>query len=99
MHAAGTPKALSYYVSAMYCISYVLLLLWGLKVHGFQKTPKSLCVYCKDQHCIDPNYHRLSILRNAHPFPVPQSKLEAALFGATFSFKPDCSRYGYFTKG
>jgi hypothetical protein len=36
---------------------------------------------------MDPNYHGLLIFRDTHTFPVSQSKLEAALFGATFSFK------------
>jgi len=35
-----------------------------------------------------PTIHRLPMLRDAHTFPVPQSNLQAALFGGTFSFEP-----------
>jgi hypothetical protein len=34
-----------------------------------------------------PTIHGLSMLKDTRTFPISQSKLEAALFGATFSFK------------
>ncbi len=55
---------------SVYCYCYCY---WGLKVHGFDKPPKSSCGHYKDQHCIDPNYHGLLILRDTHTFPVSQN--------------------------
>jgi hypothetical protein len=65
---------------------HTVIVIGGLKVHGFDKTNIQLCRYYKDLHYTDPNYHRLSIPRDVHTFPISQSKLETALFVAIFSF-------------
>ena len=55
---------------------------------GLAKPLNHICGHYKDQHKANPNYQRLSMLRDIYNFPVSQSKLEATLFGVTFSSEP-----------
>jgi hypothetical protein len=51
---------------------------------GLAKPPKYECGQLQICPVTIPTNHGLSILRDTHTFPISQSKLEAALFGASF---------------
>jgi hypothetical protein len=76
-----------------HCI--VILLIWGaLSPWVWQKQPNFIVGTKKTYPVQIPTIHGLSMLRDAHNFPVFQSKLLVALFGTTFSFQltvPDMS--------
>ena len=52
---------------------------------------KISCKYCYNHHICHaqtPTIYGLSMLRDAPNIPISQSKIDVALFGATYSFEP-----------
>jgi hypothetical protein len=84
-------------MSPFMCNFLYVLVIRGLKSMGLAKPPKYECGQLQICPVPIPTNHGLSILRDTHTFPISQSKLEAALFGASFNLN-DCSRFGYVTK-